>query len=296
MGVEHADGTRELLNMGQVLINTWDVDETGEAVEVEAVDLAQLIADAKHYTIETPAPGTTYAREFERLAAGILPVRIADGLSLTATVNAATIWARERDKNLTKLCKAWGARWYVDDDGYLTAAPAYPDITDQTPPVVHLTGGTNGTVVARARSGTRERLYNAVVVTGRAVREDQATTEPPVPWAAAEVRDPRSPIRIDGPYGRRPKFYTSEMLTTSAECQATAIQMLAAASGVSRTEPVACVPDPSMDLGDVVRVVTRGIPWTGRVQSFALPLTAAGGSMKVVVSNAPAANEDTPES
>jgi hypothetical protein len=216
-----------------------------------------------------------------RLADGILPVNIHPDLPAT-WINTQTVWDRDRTKNLTDLCRAWGARWSVNDAGELAADPPYTLVQPTDPPVYHLTGGQRGTVVARQRGGDRERLYNAVVATGKAPDEGG-----PVPYAVAEITDPASPIRVSGPYGRRPRFYASDMLVTTQMCQDTANNMLTPASTVSRSEPIDAVPNPALELGDIAAVTTNGGRWLGRVTSIVLPL-AATGAMNVTLTSAPA--------
>lgn len=284
LGIELPTRAVELMEHGWYLITGWQRDESAGQIQVEAVDLAVLLEDARHYREESPPAGNTYAQEFTRLADGILPTRI-QGLPLTTTVNPQTVWERERTKNLDDLCRAWGARWHVADDGVLTASPAYAELTPTTPYVARLVSGRRGTVVARTRRGERSTLYNAVVVNGKT-----SGTGEPAPFGVAEITDPTSPIRVDGPYGRRPRFYASELLTDNAQCLAAAHTMLTAASSVSRSEPIQASPDPALELGDVVQVATGGSSFTGRVTGLALPLTASG-PMTVTLASQPAAND-----
>lgn len=284
-GIELPSGTIELLELGWYLITGWERDETAGTITVAGQDLAVLLEDARHYREESPPAGTTYATEFVRLAAGILPTRIEPGLA-NRTVSSQTVWDRDRTKNLTDLCKAWQARWYVADDGVLVAAPAYPDVTAATTPVLRLVSGRAGTVITRTRRGDRTTLYNAVVATGKAIEGGEAA-----PYGIAEITDPTSPIRVQGPYGRRPRFYASELLTTSVQCTEAAVTLLTAASSVSRMEPVEISPDPAIQLGDVVEIVTGGHAFKGRVSTLSLPLTV-GGAMTVTVATKPSENDE----
>jgi hypothetical protein len=284
IGIQLPTGPVELMDHGWYLITGWQRDETGGTVTVEGQDLAVLLEDARHYREESPPPGSTYAQEFARLAAGILPTRV---VALPSTqVNPQTVWERERVKNINDLCNAWGARWHVADDGVLEAAPSYPDVTAATPAVLRLVSGRNGTVVARTRRGQRSNLYNAVVVNGKTA----GAASEPAPYGIAEITAADSPIRVQGPYGRRPRFYASELLTTNAACVAAAEKMLVTASSVSRSEPIQASPDPSIQLGDVLEVITAGEPFKGRVTGLTLPMTAAG-PMIVTLASTPADND-----
>ncbi|MFJ9125700.1 hypothetical protein ACIRJS_16555 [Streptomyces sp. NPDC102340] len=288
VGIGLPRGGSVWFNHGWFLIDSWEIEETDRTVSVSAVDLSQLVDDDRHYTAESPGKGFTYPQEFQRLLDGQLPFVIDGGLS-TRRVNSTTVWDRDRRKNLDDLCKAWPSRWYVDDDGDAHVAAAYEQITSDTPVDAVLDWGDEGTVTGRSRSGDRERIYNAVIVTGKQA-EDGSEIQP---FGGAEIRDVTSPIRIQGPFGKRPKFYQSDLLTTSAQCVATAETMLTEASRIARTEPITAVPDYALELGDVAQVRTHGRYFTGRVQSIELPLTADDGAMKVTLSTIP--NDDDEE-
>lgn len=287
LGLSIPSGGTEWFNHGWYLITTWEIDETERTVSVSAVDLSQLIDDDRHYTTEVPGKGFTYEEEFQRLLDGTMPMVVDGGLS-ARRVNSATVWDRDRRKNLNDLCTAWPSRWYVDDSGNAHVSAAYEQITADTPLDVVLDWGGDGIVTGRSRSGERERLYNAVIVTGKQA-EDGSEIQP---YGGAEIRDVSSPIRIQGPFGKKPKFYQSDLLTTSAQCVATAKTMLVDASRVSRSEPITVVPDYALELGDVAQVRTHGRYFTGRVQSIELPLTADGGQMTVTLSTIPVDNDE----
>jgi hypothetical protein len=289
IGVGTPSGGSIWFNHGWYLIDSWELSESaeGQIISVSAVDLSQLIDDDRLYTVQTPLKGNTYRREFTTLLDGMLPVVFAPELP-ERTVNANTVWDRDRRKNLDDLCAAWGARWYVDDTGSARVEPAYTDVTSETVPDTVIQWGASGTIVERGRSGARGRLYNAVVVTGK--QAEDSTEVQPFGWA--EIRDINSPIRVLGPFGRRPRFYASDLLTTAAQCTATAKTMLADVSRVSRSEPVTAVPDYALEPGDVVQIRTSGTRFTGRVQSIELPLTATAGPMTLTVSTVPEDNDD----
>lgn len=284
-GIRNPTGTTELLNQGWYLISGWELNDSDQTVSVTGIDLMQLIADNRMDFPDSPPPGATYGSELRRQADGILPVWIHPDVT-DARINPATVWDRDRTKNLADLARAWGVRIVVDDDGRLAALPPYPDVAD-TPPVTRLQGGVSGTLTDRNRSGSRDRLFNAVTVTGKAPEDGSAAA----PSGTAEITDAASPIRVDGPFGRRVRYYASDLLTTDQQCSDTAAAMLGRYSGLSRAETIKAVPDPSVELGDVAQVVTGGNPWTGRVLALTLPLLASD-AMEVSIATAPPNNDD----
>lgn len=287
-GIVLPTGQKEMFDHGWYLITGWELSEDERNVSVTAVDLAQLLVDDRLYTKSGPGKGRTYRQAFTTLVNGSLPVAVDSALP-GRLVNGATVWERDRIRNLDDLADAWGARWYVDDAGNAHASKAYTVITTATVPVLTLVSGANGTVVDRKRDASRDRLYNAVIVNGKTPTDNKARQ----PYGRAEITLASSPIRVSGPYGRKPRFYTSEMLTTDAQCQATALSLLPQVSSVSRSEPVICIPDPSVELGDVVQVKTGGSWFTGRVTSIVLPLTADQGAMTLTLSNEPDLDDES---
>lgn len=281
-GMALPGGGAEYVSQGWYLIDQWRRDDSGQTITVSAVDLAQLVQDARFYFATSPGR-LSYADALRVLATGAgLESYVSPGLR-QLTLPGDSLWERERIEALDDLASAWSARWFVDDAGRLAMVPAYTPVTPGTPVVLDLVDGHDGTVVSRQRGAERGRIYNAVCVTGA-----QPETEDPAPTAVAEIQDPQSPIRVDGPYGRRPRFYSSDLISNRDQAEDAAASLLARYSAAGRAETVLCVPDPAVELGDVVRVQTSdGGSFTGRVQSVQLPLFAAGGPMQLTVSTVP---------
>ena len=282
-GIGYPNGAVEVADHGWYLITTWERDDAEGTITVEAFDLAQLLVDDRLTAPQSPPSGATFASEFARLMDGLLPAVVDPGLTDRA-VSTSTVWDRDRDEALNTLCRAWPARWYVGDDGQAHAAPTWPAVTADTTPVVELSDGTTGTVVGRARRGERGALYNVLVVDGK--QPDNGAARP---HAIAQITDPTSPIRADGPYGRVVRFYESDLITTQQQAQNSADSLLVGYASAGRVESATAVPDPALQLGDVARIYTKdGHAYTGRITGLALPLTAAGGAMTVTIGTLPA--------
>ncbi|MEV3852732.1 DUF5047 domain-containing protein [Streptomyces sp. NPDC050095] len=262
---------------GWYLISGWELDDDEKAVSVTGVDLSQLIVDDRLLKPSAPVAGGTYASEFTRLLADILTTDYTHAPA-NGKVNPRTIYDRDRDAELTKLATAWGARWFVDDQGRAAVWPAYAPLDETTQPDVEITDGATGHVVQRTRSAERGRQYNTIVVNGK--QPDDARQR--APYGLARLTT--GPMRWDGPYGARPRFYSSEMITTDAQAQDTARALLVPNSTVGRSESVTALPDPALELGDVALVRSQGQRFMGRIVSMKLPLTARGGAMDLAVS------------
>lgn len=282
-GVRYPNGAFEYMDHGWYLITEWERDESEAIIAVEAVDLAQLIMDDKMPTATAPPPGATFASEFARIVGGIVPTVIDPGL-VDRALPLTAVWERERHEAISTLLTAWPARWYVGDDGAAHAAPPYGPVTSTTPPDVVLRDGSGGTVAARARGAQRGALFNVVVVDGKAPDDGS-----PPPHAELAITDPASPIRATGPYGRVTRFFASDLITTGAQANDTALAILTSAASVGRSEKVKIVPNPAVELGDVARVYTRdGDVYTARVRAMTVPLTADDGPMEVTPGMLPA--------
>lgn len=276
-GITLPGGVIELMNQGWYLITDWSRTDAGGTVIVQAQGLTRLLQDARLY--HPYAPGPTDLREvIPELLDDIVPSVIESTLPERST-SSQKIWQRDRLEALDDLADAWPARWDIDDDGAAHFYPPYAEITPSSVPVRVLQDGVNGTVVDRDRTGSRDRIRNAVVVTG-AVAASGA-----VPSFTAERLT--GPMRVSGPFGRVPLFYTSDMITTVQQAIGTANSMLARRALLSRTENVVAVPDPALELGDIVRIYTEGDALLGRAQSITLPLTAAQGAMRCSVATDP---------
>lgn len=276
------DGTAQLYDLGEYLITGWSRSEAESTLSVQAADLATLIQDDRFLQPASPAAGSTYAQAFAQIVGGILPVYTDP--ALPALAYPAVVWDRDRDVVLSELCRAWGARWYVDHTGTVCAVPDYPPIDEGTPPDFTITDGVDGIITDRARGAERGALFNVVSVTG-ALGVDGAAA----PHAVAEITDPASPVYPRGPYGAVPRFYSSDLITTQAQADGTAQRMRNEMARFGRVESVGMVPDPAVELGDVARVYTAdGDRFLGRVTAYTLPLVAQAGAMAVTVSTVPA--------
>jgi hypothetical protein len=133
----------------------------------------------------------------------------------------------------------------------------------------------------------RGAVFNRVVVNGAAPAAGGAA-----PHAVADVTDATSPIRVAGPYGRVPRFYSLDNVTTGPQATSVAQAKLDALVQGGRVETCTAVPDPAIELGDVARLFTSdGDAHTGRVTVITLPLTVSDGAMALTVAATPSDDE-----
>lgn len=281
-------GDQTLVDLGWYLITSWARNEAEATITVKGADLGLLIADDKALIYYAPLGGATLAGEAARLVNAILPVRIDSGLTDRAIPYGAPVYGPDRTDSIDEICAAWPARWYVNDNGEVQFAQPYAPVTASTPPDVVVTDGAAGSVLGRARDGDRGRQNNIAVVEG--ITPDDGTAPP---RAVAQINDLASPLRVSGPFGRRPRFVSSPFVATTAEAQAAADAYLDRWTAPGRAEAVSAAPDPRVQLGDVARVYTRdGDTFLGRVTKVDLPLTPSPDGMQLTVSTV-AEDDDT---
>jgi hypothetical protein len=295
-----SDAGVALCDQGRYLITEWATDRASGTLTVTAMDTMQLVLDsafafdniAPFDRAGRPGPGGTYRGliayylDKTMYIAGsgmpeqppVHPYVIDPGVNVDQAVTNSHVAARDRYDSLVELCDQLGARPIVQDDGVLHITPWLGPLG---PPVATLHDGPVGTVAERDRSGSRARLFNWVKARGRNPVETSPLNSDP--WYATWLNAPH-PLAIDGPFGAVPYFVDSDALPTLDRCQAVAGELLDVGAMLAHNETVTCIPDPAIQLEDVVRFHTRQGEFTGLVTAITLPLVA-GDLMTVSVSN-----------
>lgn len=260
--------------VGRFLITDWDNDDPRYVV-VTAEGLLRRAADDKLTSPMQPRPGGTLVSEARRL----LPVGMSAAFDPALTDRACPTgmsWSEDRLAALQEIADAWPARLRTDEWGqvqFLAPLPAVPS------PVLTLTDGERGTLVAAPRSDTREGAYNRVVA--RSAAPDRADIQ-----AVSEITS--GPMSVTGPYGPVTRIFASPLITTPGQALASAQNLVRSSALPTQTIPVVAASDPRVDLGDAVDVVQdagtddESHTW-GWVTGYDLPLTVADGDMRIDV-------------
>ncbi|AGW41747.1 valine-pyruvate aminotransferase [Leifsonia xyli subsp. cynodontis DSM 46306] len=258
------------------------------AVKGDLIDLTigDLFAGVQWDRFDIPgvAPDLTSVwKEYQRLV----------GLPVTRTVADAAIptaVAYQEDK----LQACYDLATVLDGVAYMTAdgtASMRPNVWPAAVDTLH-SGDVNGdgtpvkagatsdgTLVDVVPSLANDNVYNAVVVRGNS--QDAST----IVLATAEVTD--GPLRVrnqDGslsPYRRKPYFYSSQYVTTQAQADAYAQQMLPRVSRLrSITYDLVETFNPLREVGDVLTVRRLGQAFTCRITDISRD---AGATQTVTV-------------
>lgn len=258
--------------LGTYPIQEWDYSDTAATVDVEAVGLLQRIADDRFPNPEAPRYQSTLASEFRRLTPGGIPVQIHPDLE-DRPCPTSFQWDEDRLKALYDIADAWPARLRTSSFGEVLLLPPLPD---KPLPVMTFTDGEGGNLVSAPQSGSRDGIYNAVVVRGA------NNTDPAWPPVWAEVQQTSGPMDVLR-YGVVRRFYSSPLLYHWQQAYTTAAVLLRQSVRTSTVVTCEIAPDPRIDVDVPVRVVRGNYHRVGYVVGYSMPLTVADGRMTVKV-------------
>jgi len=195
--------------------------------------------------------------------------------------------ARNRLELADRLIQSLGGDLFFSRTGYLTARtkPAFTDTVQLRVNAARATASTTSPaiLVSFDKKYTRNSVYNGVV----AIASDTAGTVSY--YGTAYDSAITSPTRWAGPFGRKPRFYSSPFLTSNAECTSAAQRLLAESNRLKSSLDFSFVPNPMVEVGDLVELeYPDGSVEKHIVRTLSIPLTA-GGSM----TSGTAADSDT---
>lgn len=254
------------VRMGRYLIVDWEYDE--DIIRVTAAGLLQIAVDSRLLEPLSPRDDGTLASEFVRLLPDQLSAQF-DAALVNRDVPFAMSWKEDRVEALWEIADAWPAVIRPDAWGQVVVRPP---VVPSASPVLEVTDGEGGTVVAVPRADTRDGAFNIIVARSAADGSD----------AFAVARVTSGPMNV-ATYNPVPKFYASPLLVTEAQCQATANAMRDESTRKSSVLKVTMAPDPRPELDDTIRVVRDGVRELGVVIAVDMPLTNQDGPMRVDV-------------
>lgn len=220
------------------------------AITLNLEDRSSKVAEDRLDAPAQTVAGATVVAEITRLIQETLPgVTVTD---LTGSTQVAPTLDIERERwtdGIEKLADSIGAEVFADPLGDFVIRPQ-PQITDAS--VWEVRSGRGGILIAKHEKLTRQNVYNRVVAFGQ--RTDGT---PPVRAAVADT-DPNSPTYYGGVFGRKPRFYSSPLLTTTQQCIDAATALLERVRGMQASVDLQAIVNPALDAGDVVTVRDAG--------------------------------------
>ncbi|WP_055693364.1 DUF5047 domain-containing protein [Streptomyces prasinopilosus] len=269
-GVEYGrpDDT-ELVPLGVFRLDSADGDVSEGPVTLQGKGLEVVIADDK-FTTRYRASGTAVSA-----IAAIIRRSIpdADVLPLITDVTIGSRWFDlEADPwaGCQEIAAAAGAEVYANADGVFVISTLPDPLT--TEPIWAVEAVEGGVYISGNRAMTSDGVHNGVHARG----ENASDGIPPVSALVVD-NDPGSPTYWSGPYGRRPTFYSSSTLNSTAACQRAARLKLAEARAPNASGDISSLPNPALEPGDVIRVTHEdGTRELHQVASFSVPLDLGG--------------------
>lgn len=273
-GIAYPDTDPELIPLGVYRLDTVDVNDTpaGQTIAITGPDRSAAAQDDRFVDTTTYPAGTNLGDLIRALIASAVPAARVWLPSTTATLSEPVVWEAGTDAWAAAQtigdALGWGLWW--DGTGDLRGGPTPEPFTQPAVATIAATGAT-GTVLNRLGSISRADIYNAVVATGEAVG-----TTPPVRGIAYDL-DPTSPTVYGGPFGRRPRFFASPLITTQSQATATAASLLERYRKATRRWRLTTVPHPHLEPGDPIAVIDRdGTTVAHVIDTITIPLDAAG--------------------
>lgn len=250
-GITLATGN-ELVTLG--CFRVYDAKVTSNSIQVTGysyeVDLRDRRLTSPWY--RNAATTGNLQAEMELIAANAISGATVTFGAGTANPNMGDILVeRDRLKGLQDLAQAAGGEFYATAAGqFAVDVPA--TVTDT--PAWSVDSGPEGVLISYTKSYSRGRVYNGVVVSNETANMDTSTL--PVRVIVYD-NDPASPTYWFGGFGKVPKFYTSEFIVNRAQALTAGASMLSKDRGLFAGIDLDAVPNPALEVNDVVEVVFK---------------------------------------
>lgn len=249
-------------------------------VTIMCTDRAADVVDNQFVTPQNSQTSNTVSQEFVRLVSDAM-ADATFGLSdpFPLLVKPLT-WELNRGSALDEMALSVGAVWYSLANGDFVLR-RYP-WTQVSTPVVTLTDAPGGTINYWEAARDRNSIYNVVTITG-----ERLTGDAPV-YGTASDTNVASPTFVGGGFGVRSLLDRLQTPSTPGGVVSAAQQRLAVSIAPIEAFQIRCIPDASMELGDVVTLDIEGRQVTQVVSALSMPIGVDGDmflSTRSLVSN-----------
>lgn len=252
-GIVYPTGVTEWCPLGLFHIEETDSVISGsEEITIQAApDRGAYVTDGRFVLTEQSIAAAPCVSEIFRLMIDPVPAAAVnrDPVDLTGgnPADAAQMTWTDSDRwaAISQLEDAVAAESFFDAYG----RPTVRNIAKTSDPAVWtVDAGLSGVLIDATVKAGRTYTYNGVVVQGE--RTDGTT---PVYVALFDV-NPNSPTYWDGPFGHKPRFYKSPLITTQDQGLAMASSLFNAVTGWTRTLEITCITMPALEASDVILV------------------------------------------
>jgi len=281
----HRDGNTDVLHpvfCGEPITALRDLGD-GQ-ISLTAADLAVWLDRARFVSPYTAPTGVSRVATIGNLVTDARPgTTVANRSSSSSTVAALAVWDDNRVDAIRDLATDANVEVFFAPDG--TFVIRDPQSLSSTP-VWTVRPGDGGTLKSASRQMPLDRLYNTVVVRPSATDGSQTWTQQIV-----QVTDPDHP-RHPSKIGVVPYFWASPTITSAAGALSAGRTILNRVLGTAETLSLELIGNPTLESGDVIRVVTptindeTGDIVTHFIDSYTLDLVTGSMSMKTRSANA----------
>lgn len=233
---------------------------SSSSFSLDATDRVEQITEDRFTTPVSSGIGTLVSTRVKDLISDSQPGATFGVFDETYVTVPELTWDADRAQALDDLAAAAGCFWYQLPDGSYTMRLipwAQQTLGD---PVVVLTEGTDQMTVTLTRS--RTGVYTICQVTGEAPNGDDPVS------GTAENTDENSPTYVRGPLGRRVQQVQLDTVSSSAQAESLARQRLLRSRTMTMEVATRSWYDPSLELGDVARIVTDDGTFDRALASF----------------------------
>lgn len=259
--------------LGQFLHQPTEVE--ADKAPVQALDLMQVLEEDPMGWPSSPPPGANLSSELQRLA-GTLPTALNAGVE-DSPVPVTSQWGNSRTEAVWKLAEARGVGLRMEADGVMHAYPLRDatsvDVIYETADLGATAG--NGMLLAEPVIHVKDaRTPNRWIVTGTSSEGGTDTK-----WTATREN-------FVGPFDPATYGVVTAHHEFSAADSAMAVEK-AADTYMSKdlealqTATLSLVPDPRIEVGDVIGAKTPSQSIAGRVIAYSLPLSEVSSPMRV---------------
>lgn len=261
--------TVELVSLGIFRIDETTVTDNGDQLEIRVagMDRSVRMIDARFEEPYTVPAGTNYATAIAACAQAAWPAVVTNltATSLTTPLLVAEEGA-DRWKFMQDMAASLGHALFFDGDGELVTRPV---TTPAGAPVATISEG--GVLLSTGRRWNRQGTYNRVIATG----ENPAEGAVPARGIATDD-NPASPTYYYGSYGKVPRFYSSQFITTDAQAADAASAILSRELGTTQTVDFGSIVNPALEPDDIVTITRQraGVGDSLIIDSITIPLAA----------------------
>lgn len=213
-------GRTEMVQLGEYRMDDYNRAQRG-LINISGSGLESYVADARFLQPRTPPYGASTTDTITTLVTEAVPgtFPVVNRATSDKRVTSTAPWARERIDAVNALANSIKAEAFFDGRGRLIIQDV--PVLDLAVPVATFRTGPGELLISVNQKRTRDKAYNAVAVSG----QSSDSSIPPV-FGWAYDNNPQSSTYYYGPFGMKPRFYSSQFFTSDSQCATTAARML----------------------------------------------------------------------